>query len=382
MDMATVRERLYAGEPEDFVATRKGLAREARAAKDRELARQIEALRRPTRAAWLVNLLARAERDRLVEFFGLGEELAELHRCGTPRDIQEMNRRRGLLCLRLVASAMKLANTYGHRASLRTMDEVEVCLQAGLTHPEAGAEMLKGCLVKAPESAAGFPLDLFESVGQHATPGAPAEPRRKTPAAGVIPSHPVKGVPQRPTPPFGPAGEADRPLAPVISLSEARQRHAHPPAASTSHAASESTTAPMAEPSVAGRGDPQLREVEDALAAARAMLAELTSDRDAEASRRETLDAELTAAEAAEHQAAAGATAQRGRVEELAAELARAQAEQRLRDERAEESRRRLEALRREHDDVARRLEQTEKDLEQVSFELQSFESIWKMLHG
>ena len=53
-----VRE-LYVLPPTDFVAARNELVRQARAAGSREIAERLQHLRRPTRSAWLVNLLAR-----------------------------------------------------------------------------------------------------------------------------------------------------------------------------------------------------------------------------------------------------------------------------------------------------------------------------------
>ncbi|MBO0806417.1 MAG: hypothetical protein J2P25_25490, partial [Nocardiopsaceae bacterium] len=52
---------LYGADPGAFTARRKELADEARAAGDRDAAKRITALRKPTRAAWAVNRLARAD---------------------------------------------------------------------------------------------------------------------------------------------------------------------------------------------------------------------------------------------------------------------------------------------------------------------------------
>ena len=51
-----VRE-LYVLPPADFVAARNELVRQARAAGSRDIAERLQHLRRPTRSAWLVNLL-------------------------------------------------------------------------------------------------------------------------------------------------------------------------------------------------------------------------------------------------------------------------------------------------------------------------------------
>ena len=51
MDLDAAADELSGGSPDDFVERRKALVAEARRAKDRELARRIGELRRPTRTA-------------------------------------------------------------------------------------------------------------------------------------------------------------------------------------------------------------------------------------------------------------------------------------------------------------------------------------------
>lgn len=60
MDIDDVADELYAVLPAEFTATRDDRARAARRAGDRELARRISTLRKPTLGAWAANLLVRA----------------------------------------------------------------------------------------------------------------------------------------------------------------------------------------------------------------------------------------------------------------------------------------------------------------------------------
>src|SRR3954453_20063736 len=66
---------LYALAPEEFVTARTRLVKEARRAGDRALAGDIGALRKPTRTAWLVNLLARDDAAAVGALLDLGEQL-------------------------------------------------------------------------------------------------------------------------------------------------------------------------------------------------------------------------------------------------------------------------------------------------------------------
>ncbi|MGH3171885.1 MAG: hypothetical protein ACRDN0_39255, partial [Trebonia sp.] len=52
---------LYAADPDGFMQRRKELAEAARADGDKEAAKRITALRKPTRVAWILNRLSRAD---------------------------------------------------------------------------------------------------------------------------------------------------------------------------------------------------------------------------------------------------------------------------------------------------------------------------------
>jgi MoxR-like ATPase len=70
-----VRE-LYVLPPAEFVTARNELVRQARAAGSREVAERLRQLRRPTRSAWLVNLLASDSRA-MQRLSALGRELRD-----------------------------------------------------------------------------------------------------------------------------------------------------------------------------------------------------------------------------------------------------------------------------------------------------------------
>lgn len=77
MTLDDLADRLYALAPEDFTAARDAAAKQARAAGDAPLAKQVKALRRPSVGAWLVNRLATQEADLLDQLLSLGPALAQ-----------------------------------------------------------------------------------------------------------------------------------------------------------------------------------------------------------------------------------------------------------------------------------------------------------------
>jgi hypothetical protein len=71
---------LYQLPPDAFTTARDALAAELKAAGDREGAARVKGLRRPSRAAWVVNRLVKAEPDLVEELLGAGGELRQAHR--------------------------------------------------------------------------------------------------------------------------------------------------------------------------------------------------------------------------------------------------------------------------------------------------------------
>jgi len=82
-----VADALYALPPEDFTAARTAAARA-----DKPNAKQINALRRPTVGAWLVNVLARREHQLLDQLLALGPALAEAQQAGQGDALRELGR--------------------------------------------------------------------------------------------------------------------------------------------------------------------------------------------------------------------------------------------------------------------------------------------------
>lgn len=68
-------DALYALDPAEFVAARNALAKELKAAGEAALAAEVGRLRKPTRVAWAVNRVVRADPDAVAELRAVGAEL-------------------------------------------------------------------------------------------------------------------------------------------------------------------------------------------------------------------------------------------------------------------------------------------------------------------
>lgn len=164
MDLDAAIDELYAISPDDFVERRKALATAARQQKDRELAKQITSLRRPTRSAWLVNVLAREAADQLSALLDLGAELADAQQRGSGPDLRRLSQQRRKAVDALAGQAVKLGRGLGYAAPDGALQEVAQTLQAALGEPEVAELVRRGRLTQATTYGGFGPSDLTAAL--------------------------------------------------------------------------------------------------------------------------------------------------------------------------------------------------------------------------
>ena len=145
---------LYVLPPTDFVAARNELVRQARAAGSREIAERLQRLRRPTRSAWLVNLLAR-DTTAMRRLSTLGRELRDAQTELAHSALRHLAEQRRQLIADLLDQAQAYAQAAGLRLSPTVLSEVEGTLQAALVDLAGALTIRNGRLVR-PLSHSGF----------------------------------------------------------------------------------------------------------------------------------------------------------------------------------------------------------------------------------
>ena len=312
-------EELYALSPGDFTAARDERVAQARTSGDRDLARAIGALRRPTVSAWLVNQLVRESGDQVGELLALGESLRQAQQDLAGEQVRELSAQRRRLVAALVTEAKRLAERDGRPVGLQVEREVDATLQAALADADAAAAVRAGCLA-SPLSYAG--LGVGDEAGAVSWQRAPA--RAKAPAGEKAPAK--EKAPARKRARARP-GETAEERAARLAAAEADRKERQ------AAAEAERRAAKIAEAEQAvSRAADGVAATEADLAAAEARF---TSARAAQESARqqvERLDRELSEAIAAESQAnRAARDAQRGKeaaaraADEAKRRLARAQ---------------------------------------------------------
>lgn len=148
-DLDEAADELYAGAPEEFVARRAELVRLARARQDRPLALAIQALRRPTRTAWLVNLLTRAATVEVTALLDLAPALRDAQARGDGAALRDLSTRRRRSIDALTRRAGELGRAHQHPPVEASLDEVAATLQAALADPEVAEQVRRGRLATA-----------------------------------------------------------------------------------------------------------------------------------------------------------------------------------------------------------------------------------------
>ncbi|MFJ9809252.1 hypothetical protein ACIRTB_13595 [Streptomyces sp. NPDC101158] len=179
MDVEEVADELYGLRPTEFVAARDAYAAEARKAGDKDVAKAVSALRRPTVAAWVANLLARRRPEEARRFLEIGETLREAHRTLDAEQLRAASLQRNQLVGALTRTAADLARDEGQTVGDTVLHEIDQTLRGVLADPEVAGTWARGRLVKVPEAAVDFTAVAPTTSPARRTP----PPTRRTPAA-------------------------------------------------------------------------------------------------------------------------------------------------------------------------------------------------------
>ena len=164
MDLDEAADQLYAANPDDFMAARTALVKQAKETGDKALAKQITALRKPTRSAWLVNLVARAEPDQVAELVGLGAALQEAQQAMDGETLRRLSRDRRTMIDTLAKRAAELGRDQGYPPPDGAVQEVSQSLQAALGDPVIAEQVQAGRLASAVAYGGFGPDDLASAL--------------------------------------------------------------------------------------------------------------------------------------------------------------------------------------------------------------------------
>lgn len=155
---------VYAAVPEDFMAVRKSLVADARADGDKEGAAAIGRLRKPSTAAWAVNLLAREEPELVEELVALGVRMRAAQSRLDTATLTSLRPERDRLVAGVVGAATRVVADTGRTLSAAAQDDVRGTVIAALADEQASTAITSGQLTRALSYSGFGEVDLSEAV--------------------------------------------------------------------------------------------------------------------------------------------------------------------------------------------------------------------------
>jgi hypothetical protein len=183
---------LYGVGREEFIPIRDAMVKDVRKAGDRELAKDIAALRKPSVAAWVANRLAREFPEEIEGLEELGGSLRDAQEKLEGDALRQLSRQRHGLINALVERGRRIAREEAVRLGDPAVRELERTIGAALADPAAARALAGGQLAGGMEAGPGL-----GDGGISAAVGGPASGARRARADG--PSRPTRLRPDRRT---------------------------------------------------------------------------------------------------------------------------------------------------------------------------------------
>lgn len=279
---------LYAAEPEEFVAARNALAKQLKAAGDKDTAAEVARLRRPPVSAWALNQVARSRPDEIEALMTAAADLAGALADPAGADLRAIQRAFRSAIEAVVRTTLDVVSSSGRNPSPGLQQAIQATLQAAAVDDGIALALRSGVLAED-EPAPGF---LFVESDE-ASPARPAtKPATKAAAPVGSPRKAAIGRRTRPT-------RAAADPAPAETTPETTGAKAGATAGAKAERAAERAAQREADRSAAKERARLETEERDAERRRRARLAELRSDAKRLEKRADRLEAVAIQAEAA-----------------------------------------------------------------------------------
>jgi hypothetical protein len=170
-----VADELYGLAPADFTEARDALVKRLRADKERELANEVKALRKPTLAAWALNQLVRHRKKDVDKLLAAGTELRkaqeQLVAGGDRSGFQRAGAKERELVAQLARDASAIAAEAGAGSSQGLEEKLAATLHAAAIDEQTAEELAAGRVLRERQPVAGF-------GGLELAPQPPKPPRK------------------------------------------------------------------------------------------------------------------------------------------------------------------------------------------------------------
>jgi DNA repair exonuclease SbcCD ATPase subunit len=188
-DLLAIADALYALPLEEFTPARDAQAKELKA--DKELAAAVKRLKKPSVAAWVVDLFVRREAEQVEQVVAVGQALREAQEGMDAAELRALTKQRRQLTAAVTQQARSLAKDEGVKVTQAVGDQIEATLTAAMLDPDCANAVRSGLLTAALAATGVGTVDVAaalavpEALGFSASPTAVGRPAR--PELHVVP---------------------------------------------------------------------------------------------------------------------------------------------------------------------------------------------------
>ena len=175
-----IADELYALPLSEFTPARDARSKEL---KGDELGPRVKSLKKPSTAAWVVNLLVRREAEQVEQVLSVGAALREAQASMSGDDLRALTKQRRQLTAAVTHQARRLAADEGLKVTSAVADQVEATLTAAMVQEECGQAVRSGLLVAALATTGLDEVELAKAVAVPEALGFEATPREAAPPA-------------------------------------------------------------------------------------------------------------------------------------------------------------------------------------------------------
>ena len=181
-DLLATADALYGLDLADFTPTRDARAKSLKGS-DAALSQQVKGLRKPSLAAWVVNLLVRHETEQVEQVLEVGAALRHAQAALEGAQLRELTRQRRQLTAAVTTRARAVAKEHGVKVTEAVADQVEATLTAAMIDEGAAKAVRSGLLVTALVATGVDELDVAAAVAAPEALGFVATRAEETPPA-------------------------------------------------------------------------------------------------------------------------------------------------------------------------------------------------------
>ncbi|HEX5088280.1 MAG TPA: hypothetical protein VFV89_10770, partial [Nocardioides sp.] len=177
-ELLEIADELYALTLPEFTPARDAKAKEL---KGTDLAAPVKALKKPSVAAWVVNLLVRHETEQVDQVLQVGAALREAQASMSGDELRQLTRQRRQVTAAVTTQARRLAREHGQKITDSVAQQVEATLTAAMVDEGCAKAVRSGMLLSALEATGVDAVDLDRAVAVPDALGFVATPREDAP---------------------------------------------------------------------------------------------------------------------------------------------------------------------------------------------------------